>query len=58
MTNEERIEKARKNIDFLWCEVEYWLKKEGENSQMVNIWRARWVAAKDMYNLLTGEKYN
>lgn len=58
MTNEERIEKARKNIDFFWGEVEYWLKKEGEDSQIVKIWTARWVAAKDMYNLLTGEKYN
>lgn len=57
MTIEERIAKARKNNDFLWGEVEYWLKKEGEDSQNFKMWSARWVAAKDMYNLLTGEKY-
>ena len=58
MTNEERIANARKHVDFLWGEVEYWLKKDGKDSQMVTIWRSRWVAAKDMYELLTGENYN
>ena len=57
MTNEERIAKAKENIDFLWGELEYWLKKEGEDSPMVKIWNARWVAAKDMYDLLIGEHY-
>lgn len=57
MTNEERIANARKYVDFLWGEVEYWLKKEGEDSQMVKVWNARWVAAKDVYELLTGEHY-
>lgn len=58
MTNEERIAKAKKNIDFMWGHVEFWLKKEGVDSLQTALWTARWVAAKDMYNLLTGEKYN
>lgn len=58
MTNEERIAKAKKNIDFMWGEVEFWLKKEGVDSLHTAFWMARWVAAKEMYELLTGEKYN
>lgn len=58
MTNEERIAKAKKNIDFMWGEVEFWLKKDGMDSVQTAHWMARWVAAKEMYELLTGEKYN
>ena len=57
MTNDKRIANARNYVDFLWGEVEYWLKKEGENSQMVKLWNARWVAAKEVYYILTGEHY-
>ena len=57
MTIEERKAKAKANIDFMWGEVEYWLKQEGENSMQVALWNARWVAAKDMYELLTSEHY-
>lgn len=57
MTNEERIAKAKENIDFMWGEVEFWLKKEGADSLQTAIWMARWVSAKDMYNLLSGDNY-
>lgn len=57
MTNEERIAKAKEKIDFLWGETEYWLKKEGYGSPNVMLWNARWVAAKEIYELLIGERY-
>ena len=57
MTNEERIAKAKKNLDFMWGEFEFWLEKEGEDSLHTALWIARWVAAKDMYNLLSGDNY-
>lgn len=57
MTNEERIAKAKDHIDFLWNMNEYWLYRSGEDSEQYKVWCARWVAAKDMYKLLTGEAY-
>ena len=56
MTMQERIKKARADIDFKYNEALYWANRLGWGSAECTIWTARWVAAKDIYELLTGEK--
>lgn len=56
MTLQERIEKAKADIDFKFKEAVYWAHREGWESEKVALWTARWVAAKEIYELLTGDK--
>ena len=58
MTKKERIEKARADIDFLWRQTQYWIKNDRSDSETAKIWRARWVAACDMYEVLIGHRYD
>lgn len=56
MTLQERIEKAKANIDFKFNTALYWANLEGADSEQAMLWTARWVAAKEVYEMITGEK--
>lgn len=57
MTFEERIAKAKEEINSLWAEADYWEKRSGEDSEQYKMWCARWVAASDIFYVITGERY-
>ena len=57
MTMEERIKVAKREIDKLWNEAEYWAKREGDDSEQAKCWGARWLAASDMLYILTDVRY-
>ena len=56
MTNEERIVEARRKVKFYLEEVIFFAGRDGWDSSEVSLWVARWVAAKEIFELLTGEK--
>ena len=57
MKKEERIKKAKCEINMLWNESEYWSNREGSGSEQSKCWAARWLSASDMFYILTGERY-
>lgn len=57
MTYEERLAKAREEIDFLWKQTTYWAIKDTD-SDTLRAWRARWNTACNMYEILTGYRYD
>ena len=58
MTYDERVAKARDNIDFLWKQTVCWMLKKDTDPEILRIWSDRWNAACDMYEILTGDRYD
>lgn len=55
MTNQERIANANYKIN------EYWdlMNRAAENNdELYDYWLAKWAAAREIYEVLTGERWN
>ena len=49
--------KAEKEVCYYWNMMLLFEKMNGCDSEQANLYRARWNAAKEMYEILTGEKW-
>lgn len=57
MVNILRKEKAKRFIKELAEKVQYWINREGWDSEVYRRSLARYATAKIMYAILTGEEY-
>lgn len=55
MTNEERIATAKGKINFYWDLMAHAV--ESENDELYGYWLAKWAAAREIYEVLTGERW-
>lgn len=58
MTMEERKAKAHKIAEQYFNEAKWWLDNAGEEDSRAITCCARFAVAAEMYEALTGEKYN
>lgn len=58
MVNPLRKEKAKRYIKELADKVQYWLNREGWDSEVYRRSLARYATAKVMYAIITGEEYS
>lgn len=57
MVNILRKEQAKRYLNDLADKVQYWLNREGWDSEVYRRSLARYSTAKAMYEMLTGEEY-
>ena len=57
MVNQQRKEKAKMYIKDLADHTSYWAEREGPDHEITCRFLARYVAAKRIYAMLTGEEY-
>ena len=55
MTIEERIANAKEKINEYWDLIDRALKTN--NDELYDYWLARWAAAREIYEILTGERW-
>lgn len=56
MTKEERIANAKYKINDYWDLMNR--AAENNNDELYDYWLAKWAAAREIYEVLTGEKWN
>lgn len=55
MTIEERTAKAKEKINEYWDLMDYAV--EHNNDELYDYWLAKWAAAREIYEILTGERW-
>ena len=55
MTMQERIANADGKIKFYWDLMASAI--ENDNGELYDYWLAKWASAKEIYEILTGEKW-
>lgn len=56
MTNQERIANAKYKINGYWDLMNR--AAENKNDELYDYWLAKWAAAREIYEVLTGERWN